>query len=212
MKPRGPSRKGNGPLATRASAPDTSCDRRGMVPLFRRAIRAPVRLVAAWAAVMLLSGCAGYQLGFGSLYRPDVRTVHVPIFQSDSFRPHLGERLTEVVVKEIELRTPYKVVDAASADSVLYGRVVDTRKRVLVEDENDEPRDLEAGFVAEFSWVDRRGNLIARSLSVPVPALVLTVRQTADFVPEGGQSLATAQQEALARLAAQIVNQMERPW
>ena len=69
--------------------------------------------------VALLSGCAGYQIGNRPLYRPDIRTVHVPVVQSESYRRYLGERLTEAIVKEIELRTPYKVVDEASADSVL---------------------------------------------------------------------------------------------
>src|SRR5437868_12374198 len=72
----------------------------------------------------LLLGCAGYQIGNRALYRPDIRTVHVPMIQSDSYRRYLGERLTEAVVKEIELRTPYKVVDADSADSVLTVRLV----------------------------------------------------------------------------------------
>ena len=72
------------------------------------------------AFVLLLPGCAGYQLGQRSLYRPDIRTIHVPVVHSDSFRRHLGERLTEAIVKEIELKTTYKVVDAGSADSVLY--------------------------------------------------------------------------------------------
>src|SRR4051794_4304229 len=80
--------------------------------------------VAIVMASLGLAGCAGYQIGRGGLYRPDVRTVHVPVAQSDSYRRYLGERLTEAVVKEIELRTPYKVVDSASADSVLNIRLM----------------------------------------------------------------------------------------
>ena len=68
-----------------------------------------VRWMVAWACVTLFAGCAGYQMGNRSLYRTDLRTVHVPMFQSDSLRPDLGEWLTEAVIKEIELRTPYKV-------------------------------------------------------------------------------------------------------
>ena len=83
------------------------------------------------SAFCFLPGCAGYQLGQRSLYRPDIRTVHVPVVQSDSYRRYLGERLTEAVVKEIELRTPYKVVDSESADSVLNVRLVSESKRIL---------------------------------------------------------------------------------
>src|SRR5204862_2122331 len=86
---------------------------------------------SALAILVAFTGCAGYQIGNRALYRPDIRTVHVPMIQSDSYRRYLGERLTEAVVKEIELRTPYKVVDADSADSVLTVRLVSDSKRVI---------------------------------------------------------------------------------
>jgi hypothetical protein len=158
------------------------------------------------------SGCAGYQLGNRSLYRPDIRTVHVPMVQSDSFRRNLGEKLTEAVVKEIEIKTPYKVVDSASADSVLSVRLVADSKRVLSENRFDEPRDIESDFYIQVSWLDRRGDLIMSHNDVPAAPLLLNIGQQANFVPEGGQSLTTAHHEALQRLAEQIVGQMELAW
>ena len=87
------------------------------------------------ATTMLLasSGCAGLHVGQQSLYRPEIATIYVPVFESESYRPNLGERLTEAVVKEIELKTPYKVVQTPNADSVLRGRIVMETKRVLAE-------------------------------------------------------------------------------
>ena len=160
----------------------------------------------------LVPGCAGYQLGHRSLYRPDIRTIHVPMAQSDSFRRYLGERLTEQVVKEIELKTPYKVVGADAADSVLSIRLVSESKRVLAENRFDEPRDVETDFFIQVSWVDRRGDLIMSHNDVPAAPLLLNVGQNANFVAEGGQSLTTAQQEAIQRLAEQVVGQMELAW
>jgi hypothetical protein len=169
-----------------------------------------------FAALLLFTlapaGCASYRLGNRSLYRCDVRTVHVPMVQSDSYRRNLGERLTEAIVKEIELKTPYKVVDAATADSVLSVRIVSDSKRVLSENRFDEPRDLESDFFVQMSWSDRRGDLIAGGGSIPFSPLLMNISQSANFVPEGGQSMTTAQQEAIQRLAEQIVSQMEAPW
>jgi hypothetical protein len=161
---------------------------------------------------LLFPGCASYQLGSRSLYRPDIRTIHVPIVESDSFRRNLGERLTEQLVKEIELKTQYKVVGAAEADSILTARIVSDSKKVLSENRFDEPRDIEADFFVQVSWVDRRGDLIMSHNDVPADPLLLNVSQTASFVPEGGQSLATAHQEAIHRLAEQIIGQMELAW
>src|SRR6478752_10094504 len=97
-------------------------------------------------ATLAVAGCAGYQIGRGGLYRPDVRTVHVPVAQSDSYRRYLGERLTEAVVKEVELRTPYKVVASDTADSVLSIRLVSDSKRVINNNRFNEPRDIETDF------------------------------------------------------------------
>ncbi len=167
-------------------------------------------LLPSALSLLLLSGCAGWQVGNRSLYRPDIATVHVPMVQTDSFRRNLGERLTEMIVKEIELKTPYKVVDAASADSVLAVRIASESKRVLSETRNDDVRDYETDFFVQMSWSDRRGDLIAGGGRIPFAPLLMNISQQANFVPEGGQSLTTAQQEALQRLAVQIVGQMER--
>ena len=41
---------------------------------------------------------------------------------------------------------------------------------------------------------------------------LLRVNNDVDFIPEGGQSLTTAQQELINRMAREIVGQMETPW
>ena len=159
-----------------------------------------------------LAGCAGYQIGSDTLYRRDVRTVYVPMFESDSFRRQLAERLTEAVIKRIEAVTPYKVIHRPDADTVLTGRIVYDRKRVITEDRFDMARDVEVSLRVEAAWTDRAGNLIGSQINRPLPAPLITLTTSSHFVPEGGQSYATAQREALHKLAKQIVEQMEMPW
>ena len=159
---------------------------------------------------LLLAGCAGYQLGNQALYRPDVRTVHVPIFQSSSFRKDFGERLTEAVIKQIELTTPYKVVCESDADSILSGQIVSESKTVLAEDINDVPRNIGTDLVARIRWESRAGDLLRENL-VGLPP-ILQISQAANVIPEAGQSVATAHQRAISQLAEQIVDQMQYPW
>ena len=177
----------------------------------------PIHRAAIWAVltllmVPLLSGCAGYQIGSNTLYRPNIRSVHVPMFQSDSFRRNLGEQLTEAVCKQIEKVTPYKVVSSAQADTILNGRIIDVRKQVMAEDALDQPRNIEVNYVIQISWLDRQGQNLIRHAEIPLPDPMLNIGQEANFVPESGQSLATAQQELVRKLARQIVSQMEMPW
>ena len=157
-------------------------------------------------------GCAGYQWGAASLYPTDIRTVHVPLVASNSFRRQLGERLTEAIAKQIEQDTPYKVVNQTNADSVLRGRIVSERKRVLVENANDNPRDIEWNIAVEYTWIDHRGNPLMEPVTMPLPTLSIALGQAADFVPEAGQSMLTAQNDIFVRVAQQVVGQMESPW
>jgi hypothetical protein len=171
-------------------------------------------LFFSWASLFLsMSGCAGYQFGNASLFPTHIRTVYVPVFRSTSFRPNLGEQLTEAVIKEIEAKTTYKVVGAPNADSVLTGQIVGEGKRVVVENRYDEPRELEVRLQVEVSWIDRqRGTVIREIQPVPLPPEFLNVGTTAVAVPEFGQSIASGHQRALQRVAAQIVGMMETPW
>lgn len=157
-------------------------------------------------------GCASYQVGARTLYAPDVDTVYVPMIESNSFRRDLGERLTEAVIKEIELRTPFKVVGNPDADSILSARLTSDTKRITVENQNDDPRVLEMGLVVEVTWLNRRRQPIRLPASIALPPELVTMSQTATLVPEAGQSVATAQQQAIERLAQQIVSAMEEPW
>ena len=180
---------------------------------------AHVRLLPAWLVLAVVAvlggGCAGYRFGNNTLYAPNVRTVYVPIIQSDSFRTtpniDIGERLTEAVCKEIEKRTPFKVVGDPAADSVLTARIVADTKRMVVESPTDQSRMVEMNFQVLVTWADRGGAVLATG-GVPLPAASVDVGQAAMLVPEYGRSVASTQQEMIIKMAQQIVGLMEEPW
>lgn len=177
--------------------------------------RAPICILQLAICVSLpplFAGCIGYRAGTGSLYAPDVATVYVPMIDSDSYRRDLGERLTEAVVKEIELKTPYKVVSTPDADSILSARLItDTRKRI-VQNAFGDPRISETEIRAEVNWINRRRQPLVAAQMIPIPAELLAFTQSSNLIPEAGQSVATSQQQAIERLAQQIVASMEAPW
>ncbi|MEN6459188.1 MAG: LptE family protein [Thermoguttaceae bacterium] len=162
--------------------------------------------------LLTVGGCAGYRFGNQGLYSQGIRTVAVPVFQSVSFRRNLGERLTEAVVKEIEATTPFKVVSEANADSVLTGRITSERKTVLVPDLSGNAREVQVGMTVQVAWVDRRGRSLRENRDVPMPDELVEVTGGGNLVPEVGQSTATAQQQAITRIAREIVGLMENPW
>jgi lipopolysaccharide assembly LptE-like protein len=176
--------------------------------------RFSLSLCAALVAASIVGwgGCAGYRFGAASLYPPDIQTVYVPMFESNSFRRNLSEWLTEAVIKEIELKTPYKVVGTPQADSVLIGKLTGDTKRVIVTDPYSQPRDVEVNMVVQVRWVNRKGDLLNQSSSVVIPQDLVTLSNSGMLVTEYGQSVATAQLQSIQRLATEIVSLMEMPW
>src|SRR5437660_12337041 len=87
----------------------------------------------ARAALLLLAvretGC-GYQVG--APFSAEIRSVHVPIFKSNSNRRFIEFQLTESVQKQIQQRCPHiRLVKDEDADTRLTGRIIDLRKTAL---------------------------------------------------------------------------------
>lgn len=155
--------------------------------------------------ILISQGCAGYQIGNRQLFPPNIRSVHVPIIESESYRRFLGQQLTEAVVKQIEQDTPLTIADPALADSILRCKLVRDRKLPKTLDRFGEPRVLETSWVVEVEWVDRSG--------VPLlPRQDLRISDSVEFIPEGGQSLSSANRKLIGSIANQIVGQMELSW
>ena len=190
-------------------------------------------------------------------YPDHIRTIYVPIFKNLTMWRGLEFDLTRAVIREIEAKTPYKVVSSPScADSQLSGTIVSLNKNVINRNQLNEIREAETTLAVEIVWKDlRSGEILSRprppataNTSIPpIPAPTLTpgipvpetaeggirppdyvppgtavgpaavpppvlVQSIASFVPELGESITTAQQKNVNRLAIQIVSMMESPW
>jgi hypothetical protein len=146
------------------------------------------------------------------MYPNHIRTVHVPIFDSDSLRPGLGPWLTEAVIKQIEQTTDYKVVSRNKADTVLEGLVLPVTKQVSVTTINDDLREVDMTMQIQVRWIDSQGELVYPEMVIPLPVALADVHGTSGQVTEVGHSTLSAEQAVVEQLAAQIVAIMESPW
>ncbi|MDR0328006.1 MAG: LPS assembly lipoprotein LptE [Planctomycetaceae bacterium] len=164
-------------------------------------------------SLLLLSGCSGlgYQVGSQSLFGQDVRTVYVPMVETDPTRRHLAERLTEAIGKEIEERSPYKVVGRPSADSILECRITNKTQRVSLTDNYNDPRQKTNNLVVQVRWRDRRSQDL-QQFDVPVWDENATISASDSMVAEAGHSVLTSEQRQIDQIASQIVGMMESPW
>lgn len=166
-------------------------------------------LAIGLVSVLTGSGC-GYTLG--SPHQAAIRSVHVPTFTSDSYRRGVEFQLTEAVQKEIQNRTPFRLAKEPYADTRLTGHIIEVRKKKLGETGFDDPRELQLQYSVEVTWEDLRTGQILSQQRIPIAPDVVRLLSTADFAPEVGQSLATGTNDAVIRMARQIVDMMETPW
>jgi outer membrane lipopolysaccharide assembly protein LptE/RlpB len=69
------------------------------------------------AALALLNGCAGYQLG--SMLPPDIQKVYVPTFVNQTTEPFIEIETTQATIVEFQLDGSLEVVREEQADSIL---------------------------------------------------------------------------------------------
>src|SRR5437879_12832103 len=108
----------------------------------------PARISLAIA--LLMSGGCGYTVG--APFSPEIRSVHVPIFNSGSNRRFLEFQLTEAVQKQIQQRSHFRLVKEDEADTQLTGRIIDLRKSALGQTRNSDARKIPVYRLGEVRW------------------------------------------------------------
>lgn len=153
------------------------------------------------------SGC-GYRFGFTPL--ENVRTIAIPMFENNTFRRGLEMRLTKLVAREIERRTPYRVTSSSRADAVLRGTLVRVDESTLMEETEDGA--AATGFTADSVLASDvvircKFRLIGSDGTVLVGPV--TEKRRAEHIVARNETDQSALQEALADLAERIVWHLE---
>ena len=86
------------------------------------------------------------------------------------------------------------------------------RKSKLSESAFDDPRQLQLSLLVMVTWEDLRTGEILNQQEIALPPEAIALTSNARFAPEVGQSLASANQQLVDRVARDIVNKMEMPW
>jgi hypothetical protein len=158
-------------------------------------------------------------------YDPGIRTIRVPIFKNNTFVRGLEFDLTQAVIREIQTRTPFRVVAAdCAADTELTGTITLLSKVAINRTQMNEIREGQTTLGVEIVWRDLRTGEV---LSQPRPKFdpdgppppppdakpkPLLVQSVGTYIPELGGSTTTSYQQNVNRLAVQIVSKMEAPW
>ncbi len=162
------------------------------------------RFVQAAAVVLCVVTTTGCGYSREGLYFKDIRSIAVEGFGNKTFYQGVEFALTEAVIKEIELRTPYKVTARTIADSILTGEItrIDQRPRSRRE-QGGMVQDVEYQIVVNFEWKDvRSGEVLRQRLGLMV---------SSGFIPamQVGETLTRGQNRTVQRAAERIVGVMK---
>jgi outer membrane lipopolysaccharide assembly protein LptE/RlpB len=102
-----------------------------MKPRARRAV-----LILAVVASLAASGCGYHPLGHSAVLPPNIRTIAIPGFVSQSRTFRVEQLLTDAVVREFNTRTQFQIVrdGRQEADAVLKGTVLSASSTPLAYD------------------------------------------------------------------------------
>lgn len=165
----------------------------------------PRTIPIALALAGLLPGC-GYSIR--PPFDTSIQTVYVPVVKSVSFRRDVNLQMTELLQKEIERRTPFKVVGRPEdADTTLEATITQVDKNAWVENPNNLPRQIAASMAVDVRWVNNATGEAKVKRTPPV-----RVVEYVPFFPELGETTNLAYQKLMAKLVQDVVGMMEDPW
>lgn len=154
--------------------------------------------------VSVLSGCGYTQK---ELFNTEYQSVAVPIFQNKTFYRGFELDLTEALIKEIELRTPYKVTATNTAQTVLEGQIVSITQRPLSRtQEGGLVQEMELQMVVNFLWKQQSDGKTLRRTD----GIIATGRYVASSPI--GEPQSTGGHLATQEMAKRIVDSMRSDW
>jgi hypothetical protein len=160
-----------------------------------------------WLTALALMAVGGCGYSHQAVYPQQYRTVAIPIFENRTFYREVEFDLKEALTKEIERRTPYKVVAESHADTVLTGSIVSIDQPLLSRRQvGGLPQELEYRIVLDVEWTDQRdGRTIRQRRGLTAVGRYIPAR-------EGGEMASVGQHHAVQNAADAIVSAMAADW
>lgn len=160
--------------------------------------------------IFSLAGCSNDPtMGYSSssLYATQFKSVAVPIFANDTMVREMEFMLTDAVIKEIEARTPYKILGEQYADTLITGTIRSVDLRTISQSRTTGlDNEVMITVVMDFEWLNlRSGGRIMGRKNFSSSALFVPSRPSAEPIEMG-------QFAVIQQLSQDIVDQMQSSW
>jgi|APTNR8051073442_1049403.scaffolds.fasta_scaffold01898_6 hypothetical protein len=157
---------------------------------------------------LLLSGCAGYQLGgVKPAHLTQVTKIAVPTFENLTLEPRLAVLVTNAIIKQIQMDGSYEIVNKEDAEAILEGKISDIDRSQFRAVRNNVLRtsQLLVRLRTDYKILDTAtGNSLHSGRAIGESYIVLD----ANFQLSEHQAM----EDAAQRLAASMVSEISEGW
>jgi outer membrane lipopolysaccharide assembly protein LptE/RlpB len=137
--------------------------------------------------VLLLAGCGYHQAGSATHIPADVRTLAVPVFATRAQAYHSEVALTEAVIRELNTRTKYHILntDSDSADVTLRGTILTQTVAPLTYDANSgQSSSYLVTITARVTLVAHDGHVLYRNDNILYHEQYQSTQDLSGFIQE----------------------------
>jgi hypothetical protein len=141
------------------------------------------------------------------LYAKQYKSVAVHIFENSTMQRTIGFMLTDAVIKEIQTRTPYRVIGEQFADTLLTGTVTNVDLDMISGSRTTKlTNEMLIEVTINFEWINLQsgGRIVGRD----------KFTSSALFIPSqpSSEPIEIGQFAVVQQLASDIVDQMQSSW
>ena len=161
-------------------------------------------------AALVLSGCAGYQLGaIKPTPMAKVQTIAVPSFRNNTLEPRMEVLLANAVIKQIQQDGTYQVTGEKNADAILEGTLTSIKRRPTrsVRGNILQTREFSLEVRCDYRVVERATGVVIESHTVTGDTSFFVSGSdtiSADITQDERQALPLAAEALAVRLVSQI--------
>ena len=155
------------------------------------------------ASLLLLTGCGYHSVGSAAHLPPNLRTLAVPAFTTRAQAFHTEFAFTQAIVRELNTRTKYQVLnrDNADADATLRGTILSEISAPLTYDSSSgQTSSYLITITAKVVLTARDGRVLYQNDALPFREQYQSTQDVSAFIQEDGPAV-----QRLARDFAQAV-------
>jgi hypothetical protein len=142
-----------------------------------------------------------------SLYNQQFRSISVPIFENETMSRNMEFLLTDAIVKQIQTRTSYQVLDDTHADTMLSGTITNVKLRTISTSRTTGlDNEVMVTATINFEWLNlRTGKRILGRKNFSTTALFIPSQPSSEPLEMGQFAL-------VQQLSSDIVDQLQAAW